>query len=201
MITNDPVSKRKVTPSHVLWNNLFTEDELLKLENTCAKEQLEKAVTVGAGEDCDDLRRSRVKFINRNDENYWIFNKFNNLIDRVNNIYFEFDLYGYESFHYTTYDSSNSGMYDWHMDAILDNNTTTDSMRKLTLVMLLTEPQVHFSGGEFQLNVGMEKNAITPELNRGSIVVFPSFMIHRVKPVLLGTRRSIVIWVEGPKFR
>jgi len=38
-------------------------------------------------------------------------------------------------------------------------------------------------------------------MKKGDIIVFPSFMVHRVKPVTKGTRKSIVIWVLGPKFR
>ena len=36
---------------------------------------------------------------------------------------------------------------------------------------------------------------------RGSIVVFPSFVWHRVKPVTSGTRYSLVIWNLGYPWR
>jgi len=36
---------------------------------------------------------------------------------------------------------------------------------------------------------------------RGSIVVFPSHVWHRVKPVTKGTRYSLVIWNLGYPFR
>jgi PKHD-type hydroxylase len=36
---------------------------------------------------------------------------------------------------------------------------------------------------------------------RGSIVVFPSFIWHRVKPVTKGTRYSLVIWNLGYPFK
>jgi len=201
MISNDPVNFRKNIPSYILWENLFVENELNDIEKLCQKEELHRSTTVGKGEDCEQHRKSKVKFISRNEENYWIFDKFNGVIDRINSTYFGFDLYGYKDFQYTVYDSLNKGMYDWHMDTVLGDNDCTDSVRKLTLVMLLSEPQVHFSGGEFQINLGMEEDARTPEMTRGKIIAFPSFLIHRVKPVHLGIRKSIVIWVEGPKFR
>jgi PKHD-type hydroxylase len=34
-------------------------------------------------------------------------------------------------------------------------------------------------------------------LSKGSLVVFPSFISHRVKPVTKGTRYSLVIWNIG----
>ena len=38
-------------------------------------------------------------------------------------------------------------------------------------------------------------------LPKGSLVVFPSFVWHRVRPVLRGTRRSLVIWNLGRAFK
>jgi PKHD-type hydroxylase len=204
MIINDPFLKRRITHSHILWNNSFTNEELSNIQNLCEKEEFDKAITVGKGEDCEDHRRSKVKFFDRNENNFWIFDKFNTVIDSINNRFYDFDLYGYKNFQYTIYDSSNNGMYDWHKDTILGNNLggmEIGSTRKLSLVMLLSQPYEEFTGGEFQLNLGMEKDALTPTLNKGDIIAFPSFLIHRVKPVLLGVRKSIVIWVEGPKFR
>ena len=36
---------------------------------------------------------------------------------------------------------------------------------------------------------------------QGSIVVFPSFMWHRVCPVTEGTRHSLVVWNLGEEFK
>jgi PKHD-type hydroxylase len=204
MISNDPFLKRRITHSFITWNNAFSEEELSNIQNLCEKEEFNKAVTVGKSEDCEEHRRSKVKFFDRNEDNFWVFDRFNTVIDSINNQFYDFELYGYRNFQYTVYDSSNNGMYDWHADIILGNNLggmEIGSTRKLSLVMLLSQPYEEFTGGEFQLNLGMEKDALTPTLNKGDIIVFPSFLIHRVKPVLLGVRKSIVIWVEGPKFR
>ena len=36
---------------------------------------------------------------------------------------------------------------------------------------------------------------------RGSIVVFPSFLYHEVKPITKGTRYSLVVWFIGKPFK
>ena len=36
---------------------------------------------------------------------------------------------------------------------------------------------------------------------KGTIVVFPSFVQHRVTPITKGVRQSIVGWVSGPPYR
>ena len=73
--------------------------------------------------------------------------------------------------------------------------------RKLTLVMLLNEPGKDFTGGEFHINEGNQDSPTVPEYYRGRILAFPSFFCHRVTPVITGIRKSLVIWIEGPKFR
>jgi PKHD-type hydroxylase len=30
---------------------------------------------------------------------------------------------------------------------------------------------------------------------------FPSYVLHRVKPVTKGTRNSLVAWISGPEFK
>jgi PKHD-type hydroxylase len=36
---------------------------------------------------------------------------------------------------------------------------------------------------------------------RGTLIAFPSYVLHRVMPIEPGTRKSPVIWVCGPVFR
>jgi PKHD-type hydroxylase len=71
--------------------------------------------------------------------------------------------------------------------------------RKLSLSLLLSEPEEDFVGGEFFIH--LSGNPSLHVLKKGQMIVFPSFMLHGVKPVLSGVRKSIVIWVEGPKFK
>ena len=79
--------------------------------------------------------------------------------------------------------------------------TNTTGTRKLSLTFLLSEPNVDFEGGDFQIVLAQENQAQTIEMKKGRIIAFPSFVLHRVTPVTKGERKSIVIWVEGPKFK
>ena len=36
---------------------------------------------------------------------------------------------------------------------------------------------------------------------RGTAVIFPSFLVHRVAPVISGVRKSLVSWISGPPFK
>ena len=119
------------------------------------------------------------------------------------NKFYNFDLNGYDSLQYTVYNASEKGEYGFHMDTFIGNDVPKDmyETRKLSLTFLLNEPNVDFKGGEFQINSGDEKKAVSINMKKGDMILFPSFMIHRVKPVTKGVRKSIVAWVTGPKWR
>ena len=101
------------------------------------------------------------------------------------------------------------GFYNFHRDGggchrSKYNNPTNafmhDHVRKLSMTVLLNKS---FEGGDFEFTTyGKEECTITPvEMNQGDVVVFPSWMEHRVAPVTKGIRYSLVTWFVGPPFR
>ena len=119
---------------------------------------------------------------------------------------FQYDYF--ESCQFTIYNPNQ--FYDWHCDAyktpyITDDKNFNGKIRKLSCTLLLNSPE-EFKGGEFQMdyrNVRKGSQIITVDkLNTiGSLVVFPSHVWHRVKPVLKGVRYSLVIWILGHPFK
>jgi PKHD-type hydroxylase len=101
-----------------------------------------------------------------------------------------FDLSGMEQIQMTRY--GEGGHYSWHFDS--KEIPETKFIRKLSCSILLNDD---FEGGEFEFEDCADK-ILT---KAGSIIVFPSFLKHRVKPVLSGTRYSAVIWSHGLPFR
>lgn len=86
------------------------------------------------------------------------------------------------------------GHYHAHTDTIMD--PTQSECRKLTVLAFLNDD---FEGGKLFLQNGHKK--IYPPQNAGTILVFPSFILHGVEPVTKGIRRSIVTWIVGPWFK
>jgi PKHD-type hydroxylase len=57
-----------------------------------------------------------------------------------------------------------------------------------------------YEGGQFQLFNTNEYEV--KELNiPGNVVMFKSYINHRVLPVTKGQRRTLAIFLKGPKFR
>jgi PKHD-type hydroxylase len=87
------------------------------------------------------------------------------------------------------------GHYEYHEDASVLSSLKID--RKISAVLFLSDPN-SYEGGQFEF-----KNAKTPyeKFLQGSIIVFPSFVKHRVLPVTKGIRYSAVAWAVGPSFK
>jgi PKHD-type hydroxylase len=87
------------------------------------------------------------------------------------------------------------GHYDWHVDNF--PLEVSEKERKVSVVCLLSDP-AEYEGGRFGIKLYNEYN---PELEKGSIIAFPSSLEHKVYPVTSGVRTSAVIWMTGPQMR
>jgi predicted 2-oxoglutarate/Fe(II)-dependent dioxygenase YbiX len=76
--------------------------------------------------------------------------------------------------------------------------------RKLSMTVTLSDPE-QYEGGDFVIDRGPhykgERYWVAEEIKtRGSVIVFPSFVPHRIEPIKSGVRYSLVMWSIGPKW-
>lgn len=147
----------------------------------------------------DDYRRSRVRWLDRVTEQWSpLAAKMEHAFRRSNHAAFGFDLGYFHEIQFTEYDAKYEGKYDWHEDIFWVSNKSTCSHRKLSMVVQLTDP-AQYTGGDLELKEQPpEKSKLR---SQGTVIVFPSFLEHRVTPVTVGKRYSLVSWYEGPPFR
>ena len=90
------------------------------------------------------------------------------------------------------------GHYIEHIDTLTPD--ADNLQRKLTAVVLLNNSN-EFVGGDLELCLpsGEWKRELLRDA--GDMIVFPSFMLHRVTPVTSGVRYTSVTWALGPAFR
>jgi len=200
-LSNSPEERSNITYSWAYWDNGFSEDEIRRVEEICSLNKVQKATIVGTQDEqeVEKVRKSKVHFYKKDKNTNWIFDKFNAIITGINESYYNYNLNGYHDFQYTEYYASEEGKYDWHMD-MLHGQSNQNGTRKLSVVMCLSDPEKDFEGGDFEINVGNQNEPQKIVMKRGRIIFFPSYIIHRVKPITKGIRKSIVIWVIGPKF-
>lgn len=89
------------------------------------------------------------------------------------------------------------GFYDWHMDLNAFGQTGEHPIRKMSMVVLLSDPS-EFTGGNLSFEDHGENKI---DLKQGQGIFFASFLRHRVEPVKKGVRRSLVMWFGGPPFK
>ena len=111
---------------------------------------------------------------------------------------FGFDINYLPDIQYTKYTAEKNGKYDWHCDTFWANPTAYD--RKLSIVIQLSDP-ADYEGGDFEIDSQYPQLPADQIKAKGTVMVFPSFLNHRVTPVTKGERRSLVSWIQGPKFR
>lgn len=185
----------------VCWSGAFTDKELDEIcEMGDHRAFMEgKVGSNGQGTTNMGVRQSQVSWITPDENTHSLFCKIAEMISKMNAEKYQFELNNLPAFQYTTYKTG--GFYDWHIDA--DNKTAFGPWhRKLGISILLSTPGEDFTGGEFQFMAGGNPEQIEiAECKRGDILAFPSFVPHRVTEVTSGTRKSLVAWITGPKFK
>ena len=157
--------------------------------------------------DLKKKRDSNVVWLNER----WIYKEIQPYVHQANvNAGWNFQWDWSESCQFTKY---NKGQYyNWHCDgwAGVYNRPNTIShgkIRKLSVTLSLCDGK-EYKGGDFEVdfrNNDPDKKAnteIVKEIRpKGSLVIFPSDLWHRVKPVTKGIRYSLVIWNLGWPFK
>jgi PKHD-type hydroxylase len=156
--------------------------------------------------DLKKWRNSNIAWLN----DAWIYREIRPYVQQANVAAgWNFDWDWSESCQFTKY--SKDQFYDWHSDCFdvpyqSSNKNFNGKIRKLSVTVSLSDPK-DYKGGELEFdfkNTGKDIPSIKicDEIkSRGSIVVFPSFVWHKVRPVTKGTRYSLVIWNLGYPFR
>ena len=94
---------------------------------------------------------------------------------------------------YTEYQEG--GFYEWHVDNDV-NCQHEPPVRKISMTCLLSH-ESEFEGGDLEL---MSEGKVA-KIKQGHAIFFASFIRHRVKPIIRGTRKSLVMWFGGPPFK
>jgi hypothetical protein len=108
----------------------------------------------------------------------------------ANDIYWQYDLHDGPGAWMQTYEVGDS--YALHMDG------TAGQVRKLTALALLTDSD-DYQGGDLSFVLPPSELRLTRV--RGTIAIFPHWVLHKVDPVLDGIRQSLNMGFWGPPFK
>jgi len=140
----------------------------------------------------------------------WIYNEIQPYIYKANeNAGWNFEWDWSEPCQFTEYKKGQ--FYDWHCDSFPEpynepkNPNRHGKLRKLSMTISLTNPE-EYEGGDLEFDFRNTDEGSQPRIceeirKKGSVIVFPSFVWHRVTPVTKGTRHSLVCWNIGYPYK
>ena len=143
-------------------------------------------------------------------QDLWLYETIEPFIQQANvQAGWNYDWIASESCQFTIYKETQ--YYHWHQDSHSEPYNRPGSgedgmIRKLSVTISL-EDSDNYEGGDLEFCINHPEKERAEILSakearkKGSIIVFPSFVWHRVTPVTKGTRYSLVIWSVGPSFK
>ena len=178
-----------------------------KMALTGAFDGSEKKMSPQQIKDLKKKRNSDIVWI----DSSWVYKEIHPYIHKANkSADWNFQWDWSEPCQFTKYEKGQ--FYDWHCDSFYKpynepNSRRHGKIRKLSVTVSLSDPKYYKGGeGEFDfrdLDPDKKPNIrrCTEILPKGSLVVFPGFVWHRVCPVKKGSRYSLVIWNLGLPFK
>jgi len=200
--------------SYYIIEDFLTDDILKEVTNFTEKKHnsLIKGSVIGYTHqeaEQNNMRDSSIHFMEDVE-----FEKYNdyiaNKVSEINKNIFNLDLSCFMTPQYAVYGKGQH--FNWHPDGplgVLDRrglNCIPDYLawRKLSTSIALND-ESEYTGGDFQI-IDPSANPSCSIVNtirmaKGTAILFPAFSAHRVSPVIDGTRKSLIYWFCGPRWR
>ena len=178
--------------------NFVSESFVQRVETYIEKQELEIAKlqsNASATTPSHDLsiRDSEIHWMD-DEEAIPLYDDLTPMLRGVNGSKWDWVIDSWESFQYSEYNESYNGHYDWHIDYTLKEPGQPLS-RKLSFSLGISNKD-DYEGGQLITKVNREEPSY--KLDRGEIIIFPSWMLHKVTHVTRGLRKVIVGWGRGP---
>lgn len=186
----------QISEDVVIAEQIFSVDELHTI-NQLSDATLTEAGVVDLATGDNQTRKAEVAYIPRTAESNWIYQRLARVSQQINNEFFHLDVTGFiENGIFGAVYCQPGDNYDWHTDKTERNGTRKDFV-KLTLVIQLSDP-CEYQGGEVEV---ITDEITTIPKTQGLVYAIPGWVSHRVTPLRSGTRKVLIAWFTGPKFR
>ena len=183
------------TNDYYYFKNGFSDEDISKVSEIVKTAELTRGTVGDKGEVVDDYRNSSICWIPYTPASDWLYKKIADFAIEANTELWQLEISSMsESIQYSVYSSEQQQHYHWHMDC----GSGTMARRKVSVVVQLSTPE-EYEGGNLEFHI--RKDTFKAPQQKGDVIVFPSFFMHRVTPVTKGVRKSLVIWISGPPFK
>ena len=198
-----------ILKNYYYWFESALSNEICDIIIQLGKSKQESKANLGREADVKDLskvRNSNIAWINEK----FVYDSIHPFVHEANkkagwNFQWDYS----EACQFTKYNKEQ--FYEWHPDQATkpyhkpDDKGFHGKIRKLSVTVSLSHPDEYDGGNlefDFRNNSEEENKIVCKEIRpRGSIIVFPSFVFHRVTPITRGTRYSLVMWNLGKPYQ
>ncbi len=179
------MTNMKFIPAMVIKDPLFTKEECELLIKTYSNDL--KTAKVGKGKQRSSIRKTIGVGLEVEDTRD-IYDKCVQSAAFANSQYWGFDIASSDQLQLLKY--TKGSHYDWHLDI----GSGAHINRKLSFIVPLSSPD-DYEGGELIVKAGPKDTTLS--LEQGKMILFPSFILHKVSRVLSGERYVLVGWFKG----
>ena len=177
-----------IMQNFVSYNNVFTKEECNEIINICNNyiENHTSNIEINM----------KMCYLLPNEKNNFIYDRIRKLVIETNMNIWNYNLYDFgEPIKFLEYNEKYNSQLKVHND--IGNVRGWESFRKLTIILQLTDENTY---EDCNLMIQNGDKLVTTNKKQGSIIIFPSFMMHQVTPIKKGIRNSLVLWAYGPPF-
>ncbi|VVE27223.1 PKHD-type hydroxylase [Pandoraea aquatica] len=145
----------------------------------------------------ENVRKSKVGFFNKA---HWISQICLHYGCLANHELWQYDIAEIQGTQFSTYEQG--CFFNWHRDGAPRSDAThndPDVLRRVITVIIMLSDGSSYEGGDFLLRDASRAELKDPAFRaRGTVVVFPAYVLHQVSRMVSGHRASIVGWLMGP---
>ena len=175
------------------------------IDGACRRSPEIGTVGLDSAEVDRNIRHAEVIFLKRTDPEFLqVFQMLDYCVDEANDEWFgvNYNRHGARSLQFGIYRADADGgghYYNAHQDASLVSGDRP-TQRKLSVMVQLSDSD-DYDGGDFQMHHVATHPPADVIRRRGTVLIFPSLILHGVSAVTRGTRYSLVGWYPGPRWR
>ena len=175
--------------------NALDDAAIASIMALAAGEAAQDGTIFSTAQNASTIRKSTIKWLTDEALTQQLFS----FVTQANDASFGVEVTDHADIQFTRYDGAvgaqSQGHYDWHHDVHFASQDDLD--RKISLSVQLSDED-DYEGGDLEF-----EEVITSANFRakGTMVLFPSYLRHRITPVRRGTRYSLVAWFMGPRWR
>ena len=173
-----------------VWPSSLSTEQVDQITTMALGQPEEEATVFSSAEAMHGFRSCTVRWL----DDEWLQSLLWSYVEQANKSGFHIAVERRAEMQIAEYTAEQGAHYDWHHDVHWNGQSELD--RKLSVTVQLSGAD-EYEGGDFEFD---EVKTNADFRSKGTVLVFPSYLRHRIHPVTSGTRRALVAWFFGPRW-